>query len=82
MSKNLLVCICKIKGACLAQGFELYWNYLFYFLDTVIPFIRIYYLKYQIIMKSLDPLRAKKTFIRKKLGHTSVSAIKASSVTL
>ena len=22
------------------------------------------------IMKSLDPLRAKKTFIRKKLGHT------------
>ena len=35
-----------------------------------------------IIMKSLDPLRAKKTFIRKKLGHTAVSAIKASSVTL
>ena len=35
----------------------------------------------QIIMKSLDPLRAKKTFIRKKLGHTAVSAIKASSVT-
>ena len=33
----------------------------------------------QIIMKSLDPLRAKKTFIRKKLGHTAVSAIKASS---
>ena len=33
-------------------------------------------------MKSLDPLRAKKTFIRKKLGHTAVSAIKASSVTL
>ena len=31
---------------------------------------------------SLDPLRAKKTFIRKKLGHTMVSAIKASSVTL
>ena len=30
----------------------------------------------------LDPLRAKKTFIRKKLGHTAVSAIKASSVTL
>ena len=26
--------------------------------------------------KSLDPLRAKKTFIRKKLGHTMVSAIK------
>ena len=35
-----------------------------------------------IIMKSLDPLRAKKIFIRKKLGHTAVSAIKASSVTL
>ena len=34
------------------------------------------------IMKSLDPLKAKKTFIRKKLGHTRVSAIKASSVTL
>ena len=37
---------------------------------------------YSIILKSLDPLRAKKTFIRKKLGHTAVSAIKASSVTL
>ena len=36
----------------------------------------------QIIMKSLDPLRAKKIFIKKKLGHTAVSAIKASSVTL
>ena len=36
----------------------------------------------QIIMKSLDPLRAKKIFIRKKLGHTAVSAIKASSVAL
>ena len=35
-----------------------------------------------IIMKSLDPLRTKKIFIRKKLGHTAVSAIKASSVTL
>ena len=35
-----------------------------------------------IIIKSLDPLRAKKRFIRKKLGHTAVSAIKASSVTL
>ena len=35
-----------------------------------------------IIIKSLDPLRAKKTFIRKKLDHTMVSAIKASSVTL
>ena len=34
------------------------------------------------IMKSLDPLRAKKIFIRKKYGHTAVSAIKASSVTL
>ena len=34
------------------------------------------------IIKSLDPLRAKKTFIRKKLGHTMVSAIKTSSVTL
>ena len=28
----------------------------------------------RIIMKSLDPLRAKKIFIRKKLGHTAVSA--------
>ena len=36
----------------------------------------------QIIMKSLEPLRAKKIFIRKKLGHTAVSAIKASSVAL
>ena len=36
----------------------------------------------QIIMISLDPLRSKKIFIRKKLGHTAVSAIKASSVTL
>ena len=35
-----------------------------------------------IIIKSLDPLRAKKTFIRKKLDHTVVSAIKASSLTL
>ena len=33
-------------------------------------------------MNSLDPLRAKKTFIRRKLGHTAVSPIKASSVTL
>ena len=31
--------------------------------------------------KSLDPLRAKNTFIRKKFGHTAVSAIQASSVT-
>ena len=36
----------------------------------------------KIIIKRLDPLRAKKTFIRKKLGHTMVSAIKASSVSL
>ena len=36
----------------------------------------------EIIIKSLDPLRAKKKFIRKKLGHNAVSAIKASSVTL
>ena len=36
----------------------------------------------EIIMKSLDSLRAKKIFIRKKLDHTAVSAIKASSVTL
>ena len=34
------------------------------------------------MIKGLDPLRAKKTFIRKKLGHTMVSAIKASSATL
>ena len=27
--------------------------------------------------EKLDPLRAKKIFIRKKLGHTAVSAIKA-----
>ena len=33
-------------------------------------------------MKSLDPLKAKKIFIRKKLGHTAVYASKASSVTL
>ena len=32
--------------------------------------------------KSLDPLRAKKTFLRKKLGQTVVSAIQALSVTL
>ena len=32
--------------------------------------------------KSLVPLRAKKTFLRKKLGQTVVSAIQASSVTL
>ena len=35
-----------------------------------------------IIIKSLDPLREKKTCIREKLGHTAVSTIKASSVTL
>ena len=34
------------------------------------------------IIKSLDPLRAKKTFIRKKLGHAMVFVIKASSVTI
>ena len=32
--------------------------------------------------KSLDPLRAKNAFIKKKLGHTAVSATQASSVTL
>ena len=32
--------------------------------------------------KSLDPLRAKTPFIGKKLGHTAVSAIQASLVTL
>ena len=36
----------------------------------------------EIIIKCLDPLRAKKTFIRKNLGHTMVSAIKASSTLL
>ena len=35
---------------------------------------------YDIIIKSLDPLRAKKTFIRKKLGHTAVSAVYLSVV--
>ena len=33
-------------------------------------------------MKRIDPLRAMNIFIRKKLGHTAVSVIKASSVTL
>ena len=37
---------------------------------------------HKIIMKSLDPSRAEKIFIRKNLGHTAVSAIKTSSVTL
>ena len=37
---------------------------------------------YVIIIKSLDHFRTKKTFIRKKIDHTMVSAIKASSVTL
>ena len=41
-----------------------------------------FFRNYCIIIKSLDPLRAKKTFIRKKLGHTMVSAIKASLATL
>ena len=47
-------------------------------------FIRIILLLFTcvIIIKCLDPLRAKKTFIRKKLGHTAVTAIKASPVTL
>ena len=35
-----------------------------------------------ILIKCLDPLRAKNIFIRKKLGHNMVSAIKASSLTL
>ena len=35
-----------------------------------------------IIVKRLDPLQEKKTFTRKNLGHTMVSASKASSVTL
>ena len=47
----------------------------------VLKFIFIEITKY-IIIKSLDPLRERKTFMRKKLGHTAVSAIKASSVTL
>ena len=44
----------------------------------------LYFFKlvHEIIIKSVDPLRAKKTFTRKQLGHTAVSAIKASSVTL
>ena len=46
--------------------------------DDLVNYIKIQ----RIIMKSLDPLRAKKIFIRKKLGHTAVSAIKASSVDL
>ena len=36
----------------------------------------------EMIIKSVEPLRTKKTFIRKKLGHTMVLAIKASPVTL
>ena len=47
-----------------------------------IKYAIIYHICHEIIIKSLDPLRAKTTFIRKKLGHTAVSAIKASSVTL
>ena len=38
--------------------------------------------KKSMIIKRLDPLIAKKTFVGEKLGHTMVSAIKASSVTL
>ena len=34
-----------------------------------------HYLDVEIIMKRLDPLRAKKTFKRKKMGHTAVSAM-------
>ena len=53
------------------------------FLGTLKRFLSLAILfTYQIIIKSLDPLRAKKTFIRKKLGHTMVSAINASTVTL
>ena len=36
----------------------------------------------EIMIKSYDPLGAKITFIRKKLCHTVVSAMKAPSVTL
>ena len=36
----------------------------------------------EIIIKRLGLLRAKITFIRKKLGHTAVLAIETSSVTL
>ena len=54
-------------------------------MDDFVPFgghhiAKLIYM--QIIMKRLDPLRAKKIFIRKKLGHSAVSAIKASSMTL
>ena len=49
--------------------------------DNILKFIKCQ-CESEIIIKSLDPLRAKKTFIRKKLGHTMVSAIKASSVTV
>ena len=42
----------------------------------------VFHVNLEIIIKCLDPLRAKKTFVRKKLGHTMVSAIKAPSVTL
>ena len=49
---------------------------------SLIPVAYVYVLVYvYIIMKSLDPVRANKIFIRKKLGHTVVWAIKASSVT-
>ena len=52
----------------------------FRYIDSAIPLLSKS--EILIIIKSLDPLRAKKTFIRKKLGHTMVLAIKASSVTL
>ena len=48
----------------------------------LIEYMKVCENRRSIIMKSLDPLRAKKTFIRKKLGQTAVLAIKASSVTL
>ena len=57
--------------------------YIFNIAQVINENIRIAFLYVlSIVMKRLDPLRAKKTIIRKKLGHTAVSAIKASSVTL
>ena len=48
-----------------------------------------YFLRFKETLTSMEnnnetfrSFRAKKTFIRKKLGHIAVSAIKASSVTL
>ena len=74
-------CICENKDADQLCGkHEADQRLCFRDIDSTIPLL----LKSEIsiIIKSLDPLRAKKTFIRKKLGHTMVSAIKASSVTL